>query len=73
MPSYTVFSGSLSGPSDRTTSNPALALGWARDSGPEAFVTEPVRGVVWTPQSDRRCVGSLHDAVLSAAVAQALA
>jgi hypothetical protein len=71
MPSYTVFSGTLSGPTDRTTTDPALALGWARDRGPQAFVTESVRGVVWTPEQDRRCVGSLHDAVISAAVAQA--
>jgi len=71
MPSYTVYSGTLSGPSDRTTEDPALALGWARDCGPYAFVTDPVRGIVWTPEADRRCVGSLHDAVISAAVAQA--
>lgn len=78
---YTVYAGSLSGPAERTTDDPALALSWARSSGPNAFVTTEHKGdstkraadIIWTPETDRRCVGQLHEAVISLAIAQATA
>jgi hypothetical protein len=69
---WTVYSGSLSGPSARTTENPAVALSWARESGPDAFVTNDRGGerrYTWSPESDRRCVGELHHAVIEQALA----
>jgi hypothetical protein len=72
---YTVYSGSLSGPSERTTDDPALALSWGRSSGPSAFVSTPstdgtrkAGDIVWTPESDRRCVGGLHAAIIDRAL-----
>lgn len=76
---YTVYAGNLTGPSERSTDDPALALHWARDSGPSAFVTAPSDGstkkiadIVWTPEADRRCVGGLHDAIISRAITAAV-
>lgn len=73
---YTVYAGSLSGPAERHTDDPALALSWARDSGPSAFVTVPPTDgskksgqIVWTPEADRRCVGGLHEAIINQALA----
>lgn len=78
---YTVYAGSLTGPAERTTDDPALALDWARKSGPSAFVTTDHTGestkrsadVVWTPETDRRCVGRLHEAIIGRAIAAATA
>jgi hypothetical protein len=76
---YTVYSGSLSGPAERVTDDPALALHWGREAGPHAFVTQPTIGdtrkagtVVWTPQMDRICTGHLHQAVIDRAVLSAV-
>jgi hypothetical protein len=68
---WTVYSGTLSGPASRTTQDPAQALQWARGLGPEAFVTNDRGGerrFVWSPESDRRCVGELHNAVIDRAL-----
>lgn len=70
---YAVFSGTLSGPSERTTQDPVEALTLGREWGPSAFVTERSPGhgqarTVWTPETDRRCVGSLHEAVIQRAL-----
>jgi hypothetical protein len=67
---YAVYSGTQ----QDSTTDPAKALSLARSFGPDAFVTErnPGHGppqVVWTPESDRRCVGSLIEAVITAAIA----
>lgn len=76
---YTVYSGSLSGPAERVTDDPALALNWGRTAGPSAFVSVPVADgskkvadVVWTPQMDRICTGHLHQAVIDRAVLTAV-
>lgn len=71
---YSIYSGTLSGPSEEATDNPVAALSLARSWGPSAFVTERSPGhgpprVVWTPEIDRRCVGSLHEAVIRRAIA----
>jgi hypothetical protein len=74
MTLYTVYAGTLSGPAERSTEDPALAMSWGRDNGPDAFVTAPCQygtHTVWTPASDRRCVGGLHEAIISAAMTQA--
>jgi hypothetical protein len=67
---YAVYSGT----EQESTADPAKALSLARAFGPDAFVTErnPGHGpsrVVWTPETDRRCVGSLIEAVITDALA----
>lgn len=74
MTLYTVYAGTLTGPAARTTDDPALAMSWARSTGPNAYVTSDQgneRALVWSPESDRRCVGGLHEAIISAAMTQA--
>lgn len=68
---YTVYSGTLSGPAARDTEDPLQALAWARTLGPEAFVTSDRGGerrFVWNTASDKRCVGELHQAVITQAL-----
>jgi hypothetical protein len=72
---YTVYSGSLTGPAERTTEDPALALGWALAAGESAYVTRPYVGsgprtadVIWTPQMERCCTSPLHQSVLRTAI-----
>lgn len=64
------------GASQRSTEDPLQALGWAADSGPTAFVTARTPGygpstVVWTPETARRCVGTLYESLIEAAKAAA--
>lgn len=75
MTLYTVYAGSLDGPAERSTEDPAQALHWGRTAGPFAFVTSPTQGerlrtgnVVWTPEMDRRFVGGLHAAIIDRAM-----
>lgn len=55
--------------SNHSTQDPTEALRRARAGGPDAFVTQrwPGHGpatLVWTPETDRRCVGGLIAAVI---------
>jgi len=72
---YTVYSGSLNGPAERTTEDPSLALSWAMAAGDTAYVTSPCSGrglrtadVIWTPQMERCCTSPLHQQILSQAM-----
>lgn len=72
---YTVYSGSLNGPAERTTEDPALALDWAMAAGEAAYVTSPCTGsglktadVVWTPQMERCCTSPLHQQIVGRAM-----
>lgn len=67
---YTVYEQKTS----HSTQDPTEALKWARDGGPDAFVTErwPGHGpakIIWTPETDRRFVGGLVAAVIDKAIA----
>lgn len=72
---YTAYSGAAE---QESTTDPTKALSLARSYGPSAFVTERSPGhgatrVVWTPETDRRFVGSLIEAVIGAALAGVVA
>ena len=69
--SHTMYSVSV-GASQRMTEDPLQALSWAVDSGPDATVTarQPGHGmgrIVWTPETARRCIGTLYEDIISSA------
>lgn len=70
--SHTVYS-VFAGAAQRQTEDPLQALAWASESGPNCTVTERTHGqgpskVVWTPETAKRCVGTLYEAIIQQAV-----
>lgn len=71
--SHTMYSVCV-GASQRMTEDPLTALAWAVDGGPDAIVTARTPGhgmgrIVWTPETAKRCVGTLYEDVISTATA----
>jgi len=65
---YTVFQGAA----QRQTEDPIQALAWASESGPDCRVTARTPGygpsrIVRTPETARRCVGTLYEEVIEQA------